>query len=124
MATISSIVTYTISNAGTPKFLIPSILRDGVVDDAKVARLAPNTPILRLTGSIRKGNSAKVMGAKTLTITAAKWLNSSTSIVPNVENNTITVTVPEFAKGRGNIARNIDPANVATMALLARVKKS
>lgn len=122
MPTINSIVTYVISNAGTPKFLVPSILKDGAVDDARVRALAPNTPILRLTGTIRKGNATKNMGAKTLTITAAKWLNPETSIVPNVANNTISVRVPEFAKGRGNVSRAIDPTNAATKALLARVK--
>jgi len=118
MSKITEFVTYVISNAATPKFLTATPVAP---NSDVVKRMRGTAPVLRLTGVIRKGNTT--LKAKTLVITAAKYRDPKTNIRIDTNANTITVTVPEFAKGRGAANRSVNAEDEAVKTLLSAFTK-
>jgi hypothetical protein len=110
------LVRYEISNADTPQFLTPG--NEPVAPNSEIVQnMKPNTPVLRLTGTISK--NGKVLTVKNLVISAGKYRRPDTSILPNSDSNTISVIVAEFKKGRGNRERKVDASAKSVSSLLS-----
>lgn len=116
---IIKLVTYIIRNAGTPEFLTEG--NAPVAPNSPIVKgMKGSTPVIRFTGDITKGN-APLFKSKAITLNAEKYRHEGTRI--KVQGNTVTITVPEFPKGRRNAVRKVN-AEAASVKALAEFFKA
>jgi hypothetical protein len=107
---IFKLVTYFVSNAGTPSFFTDA----PVAPNSNIVRNMPaNENVLRFTGTIRKGDEQ--FKSSTLLINAEKYRHPDTLIVQTASG--FTITVPEFPKGRNKAVRKVNSQDKAVVAL-------
>jgi hypothetical protein len=112
MAVLFTLVKYIIRNAATPEFVTEG--NTPVAPNSSVVKaMKGSDPVLRITGDISKGS--ETFKSKTLLINAEKYRHPETR--NSVSGSTITITVPEFKKGRRNAVRKVNSEAASVKAL-------
>lgn len=119
------VVTYTITNAQTPEFVLT---QDGAYiapTDPKVKAMADSadpkvkaTPVFVVRGTISKSGEKKAtLTIERLPISAEKYAHSAFSYADNADGSVITITLPDFKRGAGDKVRKYDATAKAVVGL-------
>lgn len=121
LSRLFTIVAYTILNAGTPVFVQDGKPVDYIDPESDYIKGLANSPdaakretgVLRISGIVTKGG--KELTIRTLVVTAEKYGSPEFAYSDNADGSEITISVPEFAKGRNKISRKF-VANAASVS--------